>query len=319
MNAEAPEGGAMHAGFAAIIGAPNAGKSTLVNQLVGRKVSIVTHKVQTTRFQIRGVAMRGRAQIVLVDTPGVFAPRRRLDRAMVASAWAGAEDADVIVHVVDAPAETRAATGRGKGQDARSADDVDRVIEGLRSANRKAILALNKIDEMKREDLLALAEKLFESGVYEEVFMISATKGDGTEKLAARLAELMPQGHWLYPEDQIADLPERLLAAEVTREKLFLRVHDELPYNAMVETETWEERRDGSVKIDQAIILESERHKPIVVGKGGAVIKEIGQKAREELQEQLGRNVHLFLRVIVKPGWQEQRGRYTPLGLDFEA
>lgn len=309
----------MRAGFAAIIGAPNAGKSTLVNQLVGRKVSIVTHKVQTTRFQVRGVAMRGRAQIILVDTPGVFAPRRRLDRAMVAAAWAGAEDADVIVHVVDAPAQARAVAGQGKAQDRRGADDVERVIEGLKNAGRKAILALNKIDLMRREDLLALAQTLFESGVYEEVFMISAENGDGTSKLALRLAELMPEGHWLYPEDQIADLPERLLASEVTREKLFLRVHEELPYNAMVETETWQEKKDGSVKIEQVIILDSERHKPIVVGKGGSVIKEIGQKSREDLEDQLGRKVHLFLRVIVKPGWQEQRGRYTPLGLDFEA
>ena len=309
----------MRAGFAAIIGAPNAGKSTLVNRLVGRKVSIVTHKVQTTRFQVRGVAMRGRSQIVLVDTPGVFAPRRRLDRAMVAAAWAGAEDADVIVHVVDAPAEARVRAGRAKPQDALAADDVERVVDGLRAANRKAILALNKIDQMKREDLLALAQNLFETGVYSEVFMISAETGDGTEKLAARLAELMPQGPFLYPEDQIADLPERLLAAEVTREKLFLRVHEELPYNATVETETWQEKKDGSVRIDQVILLESERHKPIVVGKAGSVIKEIGQRAREELEDQLGRKVHLFLRVIVRPGWQERRGHYTPLGLDFEA
>lgn len=309
----------MRAGFAAIIGAPNAGKSTLVNQLVGRKVSIVTHKVQTTRFQVRGVAMRDRAQIVLVDTPGVFAPRRRLDRAMVAAAWAGAEDADVIVHVVDAPAEARADTGKAKGQDVRAAEDVERVIQGLRNAGRKAILALNKIDLMNREALLALAQRLFESEVYEEVFMISAQTGDGTEALARRLAEKVPEGPWLYPEDQIADLPERLLAAEVTREKLFLRVHEELPYNATVETEAWQEKKDGSVRIDQVIILDSERHKPIVVGKGGQVIKEIGQRAREELEEQLDRKVHLFLRVIVKPGWQEQRGRYVPLGLDFEA
>lgn len=309
----------MRAGFAAIIGAPNAGKSTLVNQLVGRKVSIVTHKVQTTRFQVRGVIIRGPSQIVLVDTPGVFAPRRRLDRAMVAAAWAGAEDADAIVHVVDAPAQARAVAGQGKAQDRRGADDVERVIEGLKGAGRKAILALNKIDLIKREELLALAQTLFESGVYEEVFMISAENGDGTSKLALRLAELMPEGHWLYPEDQIADLPERLLASEVTREKLFLRVHEELPYNATVETETWQEKKDGSVKIEQVVILDSERHKPMVVGKGGAVIKEIGQKAREDLEVQLGRKVHLFLRVVVKPGWQEQRGRYTPLGLDFEA
>ncbi|TGY94601.1 GTPase Era [Marinicauda pacifica] len=307
------------AGFAAIIGAPNAGKSTLVNQLVGRKVSIVTHKVQTTRFQVRGVAIVARTQIVLVDTPGVFAPRRRLDRAMVAAAWAGADDADVIVHVVDAPAQSLVFAGKAKGQDARSGQDVDRVIEGLRNADRKAVLALNKIDGMKREELFVITQTLFESGVYDEVFMISALKGDGTQALGEHLAKSMPEGPWLYPEDQIADLPERLLAAEVTREKLFLRVHDELPYNAMVETETWEEHRDGSVKIDQAIILDAERHKPIVVGKGGAVIKEIGQKAREELQDQLGRKVHLFLRVIVKPGWQEQRGRYTSIGLDFEA
>ncbi len=315
MNAETPT----RAGFAAVIGAPNAGKSTLVNRLVGRKVSIVTHKVQTTRFQVRGVMTRAASQIVLVDTPGVFRPRRRLDRAMVAAAWAGAEDADVVVHVVDAPAEHRAARGNPKPQDLRAAEDVRRVVDGLREAGRPALLALNKIDQMKREDLLALVARLHETGVYAEVFLISAEKGDGVGDLADRLAALMPESPWLYAPDQIADLPERLLAAEVTREKLYLRVHDELPYEAHVETESWKALKDGSIRIEQVIYVEREGHKKIVLGKGGETVKHIGQAAREELERELETRVHLFLFVKVRSGWGEDRARYSALGLDFDA
>ena len=222
------------AGFAAIIGAPNAGKSTLVNRLVGAKVSIVTQKVQTTRFPVRGVAMEGEAQIVLVDTPGIFKPRRRLDRAMVRSAWTGAEEADAVVHLVDVQAQLAVADGKGTAADRRGADDVDTIVQGLKGAGRKAILALNKIDGVKRDRLLAVADALFRTEAYDEVFMISAKDGSGVDDLKRRLAELMPEGPWLYPADQTADLPVRLLAAEITREKLFLRVHEELPYNAAV-------------------------------------------------------------------------------------
>ncbi|MGJ3232863.1 MAG: GTPase Era [Oceanicaulis sp.] len=298
------------AGFAAIIGAPNAGKSTLVNALVGRKVSIVTPKVQTTRFQVRGVMIHGAAQIVLVDTPGVFAPRRRLDRAMVASAWEGATDADTIVHVVDA-----AAARQGGG---RTAEDVERVIQGLKTQGLKATLVINKIDLLKREDLLAIAQNLHETGVYDDVFMISASNGDRVKDLAGHLAKLMPESPWLYPEDQIADLSERLLAAEVTREKLFLRVHEELPYALTVETDIWKELRDGAVRIEQTVFVEREGHRPIILGKDGQTAKWVGKAAREELEEQLGRKVHLFLFVKVRPKWGEDRERYSALGLDFD-
>ncbi|MGY6627793.1 MAG: GTPase Era [Oceanicaulis sp.] len=317
MTDTAPETGAQtpgdsptRAGFAAIIGAPNAGKSTLVNALVGRKVSIVTPKVQTTRFQIRGVMLRGAAQVVLVDTPGVFRPRRRLDRAMVAAAWDGASDADIIVHVVDAAAQLK---GGGK-----SVEDVDRVIEGLKVHDLKAILAINKIDLVRREELLELSRQLFESGVYTDVFMISATNGDRTADLAEALGRAMPESHWLYPEDQIADLPERMLAAEITREKLYLRVHEELPYALTVETESWKEQKDGSVRIEQTIYVEREGHKPIIIGKGGATLRWIGEHARMELEGDLGRRVHLFLHVKVRPGWSEERARFSALGLEFD-
>ncbi|MCP2670227.1 GTPase Era [Maricaulaceae bacterium EIL42A08] len=301
---------ATRAGFAAIIGAPNAGKSTLVNALVGRKVSIVTPKVQTTRFQVRGVMLHGQTQIVLVDTPGVFAPRRRLDRAMVAAAWDGATEADTIVHVVDAAAQLNEQT--------RTVQDVERVIEGLRTHNAKAILVLNKIDLIKREDLLALSQKLHETGVYSDVFMISAAKGDHIDDLGVELAKAMPESPWLYPEDQIADLSERLLAAEVTREKLYLRVHDELPYALTVETESWKAMKDGSVRIEQVIFVEREGHKPIILGKGGRTVKWVGEAARKELEIELGRRVHLFLFVKVRPNWGEDRARYSAMGLDFD-
>ncbi len=308
----------MRSGFAAVIGAPNAGKSTLVNAMVGAKVSIVTHKVQTTRFQVRGVAMHDETQIVFVDTPGIFTPRRRLDRAMVQSAWTGADDADIVVHVVDAAAEARAGTADEKSGDAKSAEDVERVIAGLKEAGKTAVLALNKIDAMKREDLLALAQRLDAAGVYSDVFMVSANEGDGLAALKDIIAAAMPEGPYLYPPDQIADLPQRLLAAEVTREKLFLRLHEELPYSLTVETEAWEERKDGSAKIDQIIYVQRDGQKGIVLGKGGKTVREIGQAARTELEDMLGRRIHLFLFVKVRENWAEQRSLYTPLGLDFD-
>ena len=306
------------AGFAAIIGAPNAGKSTLTNRLVGAKVSIVTQKVQTTRFPVRGVAMAGQAQIVLVDTPGIFQPRRRLDRAMVRAAWGGAEDADAVVHLVDAAAEIAAAEAGAKAADKRAAQDVETIVEGLKAAGRQAILALNKVDVVKRETLLALSQRLFETGVYSEVFMISAATGSGVDDLKRRLAERMPDNPWFYPEDQTADLPARLLAAEITREKLYLRVHEELPYSAAVETTKFEERQDGSTRIEQTIYVERESQRPIVLGKGGQTLKWIGQKAREELTEILDRPVHLFLHVQVDERWADKREFYGDVGLDFD-
>ncbi len=307
------------AGFVAIIGAPNAGKSTLTNRLVGAKVSIVTQKVQTTRFPVRGVAMAGESQIVLVDTPGIFAPRRRLDRAMVRSAWGGAEEADAVVHLVDAHAELAAAEPGAKSADRRSAADVASIIEGLKGAGKQAILAINKIDGLKRDRLLGLAQKLFDTGVYTEVFMISAADGSGVDDLKARLAELVPESAWLYPEEQTADLPARLLAAEITREKLYLRVHEELPYAAAVDTTAFEERKDGSVRIEQTIYVQRESQKPIVLGKNGQTLKWIGQKAREELKELFDREVHLFLHVKVDETWADKREFYGDVGLDFDA
>jgi GTP-binding protein Era len=313
------QGGGTRAGFAAVIGAPNAGKSTLVNRLVGSKVSIVTQKVQTTRFPVRGVVMAGQAQIVLVDTPGIFTPRRRLDRAMVQSAWGGAADADAVVHLVDVQGQMAVAEGGGTAADRRGAADVDTIVEGLKAAGRPAILALNKIDGIKRERMLAVADALFATRVYDEVFMISAKTGSGVDDLKARLAELMPEGPWLYPEDQTADLPVRLLAAEITREKIFLRVHEELPYGAAVETTKFEERKDGSARLEQTVFLEREGHRAIVLGKGGQTLKWIGEQSRTELTELLGRTVHLFLHVKVDPKWQERREHYAPVGLEFDA
>jgi GTP-binding protein Era len=306
------------AGFAAVIGAPNAGKSTLVNRLVGSKVTIVTQKAQTTRFPVRGVAMEGEAQIVLVDTPGIFRPRRRLDRAMVRAAWAGAQDADAVVHLVDAEAQLAAAGPAPKVADKRAAEDVRTVIDGLKSAGRQAILALNKIDRVRREDLLALTQRLHESGAYTEVLMISALDGSGVADLKRRLAELMPEGPWLYPEDQSADLPTQLLAAEITREKLYLRVHEELPYAANVETTAFEERKDGSARIEQTIYVERDGQRAIVIGAGGQTLKWIGAAARKDLTEILGRPVHLFLTVKVRANWAEERTVYRDLGLDFD-
>lgn len=306
------------AGFAAIIGAPNAGKSTLVNRLTGSKVSIVTQKVQTTRFPVRGIAIEGDAQIVLVDTPGVFTPRRRLDRAMVASAWAGAQDADVVVHLIDAASHIAAEGKDGSPADRKSAEDTETIIANLKATGTQVILALNKIDGMRRDTLLALSHALFETGVYGEVYMISALSGDGVDDLKSRLGAAMPAGPWLYPEDQVADVPTRVLAAEITREKVYLRVHEELPYSAAVETTSFEDRADGSARIEQTIYVERESQRPIVLGKGGQTLKWIGQKSREDLTEILGRPVHLFLTVKVDPKWQDSRALYAQFGLDFD-
>ncbi len=306
------------AGFVAIIGAPNAGKSTLTNRLVGAKVSIVTQKVQTTRFPVRGVAMAGEAQIVLVDTPGIFQPRRRLDRAMVRAAWGGADDAEVIVHLVDSAAELAVAARDAKPADRKAAADVETIVEGLKASGKQAILALNKIDGMKRDTLLGLSQRLFDTGVYSEVFMISAADGSGVDDLKARLAALMPEAPWFYPEDQTADLPTRLMAAEITREKVYLRVHEELPYSAAVETTKFEDHKDGGVRIEQTIYVERESQRPIIVGKNGQTLKWIGQKSREDLSQILDRPVHLFLHVAVDERWADKREFYGDVGLDFD-
>jgi len=297
-------------GFAAVIGAPNAGKSTLVNALVGSKVSIVTPKVQTTRMRVRGVAIRGATQIVFVDTPGIFKPRRRLDRAMVNAAWAGAGEADAIILIVDAPAIAANPDGLG-------ARDTDAIIEGLSKAGGKAGLILNKVDAISHAVLLPLAEKLNNQGAFEQTFMVSALTGDRVEDVATWAANKMPPGPWLYPADQAADIPMRLLAAEITREKLYLRLHDELPYATMVETEKWEERKDGSVKIDQVVYVHRESQKPIVLGKGGRSVKTIGELARKEMEELFDRRVHLFLFVKVRENWAEAREHYAAIGLEY--
>jgi GTP-binding protein Era len=298
-------------GFVALVGAPNAGKSTLLNALVGAKLSIVSPKVQTTRTRVRGVATEGRAQIVFVDTPGIFAPKRRLERAMVAAAWAGAADADLIAVVVDAAAM---AEKRGTPD-----DDTARIVEGLRSAGRKAVLALNKIDRLKPPVLLGLAERLNREAIFSDTFMISALDGSGVADLKAHLAAHLPEGGWLYPEDQLSDMPERLLAAEVTREQLFLQLHQELPYALTVETESWEEFDDGSAKITQVVYVERENQKAIVLGKGGVRIKAVGAAARQELTAMLGRGVHLFLFVKVRERWRDDPERYRLWDLDFNA
>jgi GTP-binding protein Era len=293
------------AGFTALIGEPNAGKSTLLNRMVGAKVSIVTHKVQTTRARIRGVALEGEAQIVFVDTPGLFRPRRRLDRAMVAAAWGGAADADVVVLLIEAH--------RGK------TEGVDAILEALgeKAQGRRVALAINKIDRVEAKALLALTEEMNAAYPFEQTFMISAEKGYGVDDLRKWLAEAMPEGPWLYPEDQIADLPMRMIAAEMTREKLTLRLHQELPYQLTVETEHWEERKDGSARIDQVVYVARDGHKGILLGKGGETIKAVSKAAREELEEFLGRKVHLFLQVKVRPNWLDEAERYSEMGLDF--
>lgn len=314
------------AGFVAIIGAPNAGKSTLTNALVGEKVSIVTHKVQTTRFQVRGIAMlktaaNEEAQVVLVDTPGIFAPKEtdRLAKSMVHAAWTGVGDSDAIVHVVDAPAHHRYKNGEGSAQDRLSVEDTDRVIAGLKLRQQnKVFLALNKIDEMPHDLLLAQIDEFNQQGVYTEIFVVSALNLDGVDTLSKTLAAAMPMGPFLYPPDQAADIPSRLMAAEITREKLFLRLHDELPYASTVETEKWTRQKNGDIRIDQIIYVKRDSQKPIVLGKGGKTIKDIGASARRDMQDWLGQKVHLFIFVKVRDNWQNDKARYVESGLEFD-
>jgi len=294
------------AGFVALIGEPNAGKSTLLNRMVGAKVSIVTHKVQTTRARIRGVAMADQSQIVFVDTPGLFRPRRRLDRAMVAAAWGGAADADIVVLLIEAH--------RG------ITEGVEAILASLneRVDGRPVALAINKIDRVEAPVLLGLSEEMNQRFSFAQTFMISAEKGYGVEDLRDWLAAGLPEGPWLYPEDQIADLPMRMIAAEMTREKLTLRLHQELPYQLTVETEAWEERPDGSARIDQIVYVARDGHKGIVLGKKGETIKAVGQLARAEIETFLERKVHLFLQVKVRPNWLDEAERYSEMGLDFK-
>ncbi|WP_072397043.1 GTPase Era [Hyphomicrobium sp. CS1GBMeth3] len=291
-------------GIIAIIGAPNAGKSTLVNALVGAKVTIVSRKVQTTRVQIRGIAIEGASQLVLIDTPGIFAPRRRLDKAMVANAWSGAADADQVLVLIDA----------AKGID----EDVDRMLTKLAGQNVKPNLVLNKVDRVDdKARLLALVQELSSRLPFEAVFMIVALTGDGVAQLKRHLAANVPEGPWLYPEDELSDIPLRQLAAEVTREKIYDNLHDELPYQITVETETWKTLRDKSVRVDQVIYVERDSQKSIVLGKGGQTVKKISQASRTELSEIVGAPVHLFLFVKVREGWDRDPERYREMGLDF--
>jgi GTP-binding protein Era len=301
----------------AILGAPNAGKSTLVNTLVGAKVAAVTQKVQTTRAVVRGIAMRGEVQLVLIDTPGVFAPKKRLERAMVAAAWNALEGADAIVHVVDAPAHVPC--DRIAGADAHAIADSAKIAETLKQRESASILVLNKVDGIARPALLQITQKLVEQGLYTDVFMISAKNGDGVDDLARTLTERAPVGPWLFPEDQTMDAPARVLAAEITREKAFLRLHEEVPYELTVETEAWQERKDGSVRIDQTIFVARETQRKIAIGAKGQTIKTIGELARKELEEAFGRRVHLFLHVKVAENWSEERALYQRLGLDWNA
>jgi GTP-binding protein Era len=295
---------ATRAGFVAILGAPNAGKSTLLNRLVGAKLAAVSPKAQTTRFRIRGIVMRGASQIVLVDTPGIFAPRRMLDRAMVKAAWSGAADADIALLLVDAKAGLTEA--------------VRLIVERLRDTGRPLWLALNKVDLVAAPKLLPLARDLNAAAPFAETFMISAETGDGVERLLDRLAAAMPEGPFLYPEDELSDQPDRLLAAEIVREQIFRQTHEEVPYGTTVETETWEERADGSVTIRAAVVVAREGQKAIVIGKGGARLKAIGAAARAELERELGRRVHLFLHVLVRERWDEERSRLRAMGLEPE-
>ena len=290
-------------GLVAVLGAPNAGKSTLVNALVGQKVAIVSPKAQTTRARLMGIAIDGDTQMLLVDTPGIFTPNRRLDRAMVKAAWEGAEDADRLVLVVDAAAKV--------------GPRVEHVLEGLENRTEKLFLVLNKVDIAKKEDLLLYATKLSERLHPDEIFMVSSTTGDGIGDLKAALAGAMPESPWHYPADQLSDATDRMVAAELTREQLYLQLHAELPYASAVETEKWEDRKDGSTVIHQQILIERDSQKAIVVGKGGARLKAIGQASREAIGEHLGRKVHLFLHVKVNPRWDEDRGLYKDIGLEW--
>ncbi|WP_182085643.1 GTPase Era [Aureimonas sp. ME7] len=292
-------------GFVALLGAPNAGKSTLVNQLVGTKVSIVTHKVQTTRALVRGIAIRDRTQIVFVDTPGVFNPKRRLDRAMVRTAWGGAKDADIVLPIIDAD--------RGLN------DEVQAILAQLADVKQPKVLLLNKVDRIKRDRLLGMTQEVSAKADFERVFMISALTGSGCDDLMSFLAQRLPEGPWYYPEDQISDLPLRQLAAEITREKLYLRLHQELPYASTVETELWEQRPDGSVRIEQTIYVERPSQKAIVLGHKGETVKAIGQAARKEITEAAEQKVHLFLFVKVRENWGDDPERYREMGLDFSS
>jgi GTP-binding protein Era len=291
---------ATRAGFVAVIGAPNAGKSTLVNALVGQKVAIVSPKAQTTRARLMGIAIQDNTQILLVDTPGIFEPRRRLDRAMVAAAWTGAHDADLILLVIDASERVR-----------------DEVLDGLEKREHPLLLVLNKIDLVKKPQLLALSANLTQRLNPEKIFMISATQGDGVPDLKRALADVMPSGPWLYPEDEVSSATDRMVAAELTREQVVNQLHQELPYATAIETETWEDRPDGSTTIRQQILVERESQKAIVIGKGGRRLKEIGASAREQIAQHLGRPVHLFLHVKVSPKWGEDRGLYREIGLEW--
>ena len=290
-------------GFVAVIGAPNAGKSTLVNALVGQKVAIVSAKAQTTRARLMGIAIEGDAQILLVDTPGIFAPRRRLDRAMVAAAWAGAEDADLVLLVIDAAA--------------RLGDRVETMLEGLEGGSQRLMIVLNKVDIARKKDLLTLASILCERLLPQELFMVSATTGDGVADLKRKLAQVMPEAPWHFPADQLSDATDRMVAAELTREQIYQQLHAELPYSSAIETEKWEDRKDGSTVIHQQILVDRDSQKAIVLGKGGSRLKSIGQAAREAIGEHLGRKVHLFLHVKVNPRWDEDRSLYKDIGLEW--
>lgn len=295
--------GPTRCGFVALIGAPNAGKSTLTNALVGTKVSIVSHKVQTTRAIVRGIVIHGAAQMVLVDTPGIFPPKRRLERAMVSTAWTSAADADLVALLVDAR----------RGLDA----DIEALLQPLSQVRRPRALILNKIDLIRRDTLLALTTELTQRLAFDRVFMISALTGDGVEDLKHWIAGTVQEGPWLYPEDQITDAPMRMLAAEVTREKLFVRLHDELPYRSTVETESWKELRDGSVRIEQTIYVERDSQRKIVLGRGGSTIKAISTEARAEIAEITEQRIHLFIFVKVRENWSDDPERYREMGLDF--
>ena len=294
-----------HCGFIAVLGAPNAGKSTLVNRMVGTKVSIVSSKVQTTRTRVMGIAIKENVQLVFIDTPGIFTPKRRLDRAMVAAAWSGAAGADATLLLIDAT----------KGL----CRDSENIVARMKGEHKRAHLVLNKVDKVKKPDLLALTQSLVDLDIFDEVFMISALKGQGVDDLVNYLAAKMPEGPWHFPDDQVSDMTERLLAAEITREKLYLQLHQELPYATTVETETWEERKDGSVKIEQVIYVVRDSQKSIILGKGGQQIKKIGEASRKELEEIFDNRVHLFLFVKVREKWGDDPERYRDWGLDFNA